>query len=191
MDKHEIIQSCIDVEGFTRYLEIGYQAGVNFNKIRCEHKVGVDPTLKFGALRNGIILVKATSDEFFEKNEDIFDCIFIDGDHSAAQVARDIENASKCLLVKGVIFVHDTYPTSAAMCKVPRIQRVWTGDGYRVIAGLVQEFLDKVVTFDIQYGLTKISPGGRIFQDIEIPDLSFSDFSKDVNSYLNLRSLPT
>lgn len=50
---------------------------------------------------------RTTSDEFFETNEESFDFIYIDGDHTRAQVAKDAENADRCLKVGGVLAFDD------------------------------------------------------------------------------------
>src|SRR5690606_11871232 len=64
-----------------RYLEIGVQVpALNFDKINCPYKIGVDPDPNASALHC------VTSDEFFSYNKDQFDLIFIDGLHTAEQV---------------------------------------------------------------------------------------------------------
>lgn len=50
-----------------------------------------------------------TSDDFFAQNEELFDAILIDGDHSYDQVKKDSENAEKHLAPGGILIWHDVY----------------------------------------------------------------------------------
>ena len=52
---------------------------------------------------------KETSDEFFIKNEQLFDVIYIDGWHEAPQVYKDINNSWDCLNVNGIIICDDYF----------------------------------------------------------------------------------
>ena len=51
-----------------------------------------------------------TSPEFFNKNKDFFDIIFIDGLHLEYQVDKDIEGSLKFLSKDGFIILHDCNP---------------------------------------------------------------------------------
>lgn len=84
------------------YLEIGTRNGENFNRINCKDKIGVDPNTEADK--------KMTSDQFFKKNKKKFDVIFIDGDHHAEQVQRDINNSLKVLRKEGFVVLHDCNP---------------------------------------------------------------------------------
>jgi predicted O-methyltransferase YrrM len=55
-------------------------------------------------------IIKKTSDSFFQSNKDYFDLFFIDGDHTALQVFKDIENSLKWLNDNGCIVLHDICP---------------------------------------------------------------------------------
>ncbi len=61
-------------------MEIGCFNNDLFNHINCPKKVGIDP-YSGGTLRK-------TSDDFFSKNEETFDCIFIDGLHIYQQAKK-------------------------------------------------------------------------------------------------------
>jgi predicted O-methyltransferase YrrM len=50
---------------------------------------------------------KGTSDEFFAENEETFDFIYIDGDHTSQQVLKDAENALKILRPNGILAFDD------------------------------------------------------------------------------------
>ena len=54
-----------------------------------------------------LIKVKTDSDSFFKKNSMIFDLIYLDGDHDAFQVAKDLDNAWNCLSDGGVLILDD------------------------------------------------------------------------------------
>jgi len=61
-------------------------------------KVGTEPR---------VTKLKMTSNEFFLTNEEMFDFIYVDGDHTATQVAIDGLNAFAWLKVGGVIAFDD------------------------------------------------------------------------------------
>lgn len=48
-----------------------------------------------------------TSDEFFSRNEDTFDFIYIDGDHTAFGVMKDLINSFNCLNDGGILGCDD------------------------------------------------------------------------------------
>jgi SAM-dependent methyltransferase len=161
-----------------RYLEIGVQVPeLNFDKIICRYKTGVDPDP--GAKADFVM----TSDEFFytcnslldtiedkglvEKmkkhfvsNENTstqrisfgakFDLIFIDGLHTAEQVKKDFENALKILSPDGFIVLHDCNPEKEEHTIVPRPKERghWNGDVYKFASNL----LCKKITVDIDNG---------------------------------------
>jgi predicted O-methyltransferase YrrM len=57
--------------------------------------------------KESLLKVKTTSDEFFESNSELYDFIYIDGDHTASSVLKDGINAVKFLSPKGVIAFDD------------------------------------------------------------------------------------
>ena len=64
---------------------------------------------------------KGTSDEFFKTNTEMFDFIYIDGDHTSYGVLKDAINAYECLNINGVV-AFDDYRWSANLgpLKEPR-----------------------------------------------------------------------
>ncbi len=121
----DIIQKIINLKNFKSYLEIGCDNDENFSKIQINKKVGVDP-LKGGTLRE-------TSDEFFNKNKDDFDIIFLDGLHTYEQTIKDIDNSLRYLNDNGVILVHDCLPKKIWNQIVPRMYGHWNGDVWKAI----------------------------------------------------------
>lgn len=114
---------------FNSFLELGsypgnsvaqhiqYMSKVVAVDIRMNHKL--PPNVNF---------YHGTTDSFFEQNNDKFDAIFIDADHSEAQVLIDFENSIKVLNPGGILFFHDTDPiterfTDPGLCN----------DSYRVM----------------------------------------------------------
>lgn len=111
--RYDLINRLIADRGYTKYLEIGCRDNRCFDAVRCQTKVGVDPS-KGGTLR-------LTSDEFFERLDSCaqlgmsvteFDVVFIDGDHRCEQVLRDVENSLRYLTPGGAIVMHDCLPVA-------------------------------------------------------------------------------
>ena len=123
--RYEIIQETIKRKNYKSYLEIGCDQDELFSKIIIEKKVGVDP-VSGGTVRD-------TSDNFFKKNNEKFDIIFIDGLHEYAQVKKDINNSLFFLNDDGVIFLHDCMPMRFICQAVPRAKAVWNGDVWKNI----------------------------------------------------------
>jgi predicted O-methyltransferase YrrM len=98
MKRNDIINSLIAIKKYKSYLEIGIGDGANYNQIICENKNNVDPCFDSLDSQN-ISHVKnvMTSDEFFNKNTEMFDVIFVDGLHEYQQVYRDIKNSLNVL----------------------------------------------------------------------------------------------
>ena len=101
-----IINHLINKYLLSSYLEIGVRDGRNFHKINAKYKTGVDPQ----PTQNINGLYKMTSDEFFKKNINFFDIIFIDGLHLEHQVDKDIEGCLQVLKKNGFIIMHDCNP---------------------------------------------------------------------------------
>jgi len=87
--------------------------------------VGIDP------VSGGT--VRATSDQFFAKNDEKFDCVFIDGLHEYHQVKKDILNSLQFLNDGGIILLHDCLPNNYYEQATPRCQWIWNGDVWKAI----------------------------------------------------------
>jgi hypothetical protein len=178
--KHITINEIIAEQGFVNYLEIGTAANLNFNAINCVEKTGVEPSLEIGLENQGVHnIFPWDSDTFFKENTDKFDIVFIDGDHSALQVERDIINAWNCLHKGGVIILHDVNPPTKEHQVMPRQQLSWTGDVWRAFVGF-KKVHPKIETnyFEEKYGLGVIWKSGHklkeTFADLDMPWLEFS-----------------
>lgn len=65
-------------------------------------------------LRKKIIKYKGTSDNFFKNNIEMFDFIYVDGDHTSYGVLKDAVAAYECLQLGGII-AFDDYQWSAGL----------------------------------------------------------------------------
>lgn len=152
------------------YLEIGVDAGYNFQKIDIPQKTGVDPNKKSKAT------CFLSSDEFFKINKQKFDIIFIDGLHTSDQIEKDIFNSLDILNPKGYIVCHDILPKNKKMQIVPRIQKEWTGDVWKTWVKIrsIRHNLEMFVV-DCDYGCGVIKYGEQNIIDIKY-DLTFENF---------------
>ena len=162
----EIIQNIINKKNYEKYLEIGCDKDDNFSKIQAKIKVGVDPQ------RGGTI--RMTSDEFFKKNNEIFDIIFLDGLHTYEQTIKDILNSLNIISDKGIILIHDCLPKKIWNQIVPRVYGHWNGDVWKAIVH--SRTFDQADTYTIiaDHGL------GIIFkrQNRNLLNLKITNFKK-------------
>ncbi len=181
----EIIQALIDKRGYKSYLEIGVQNTLNnFDKIRCDFKVGVDPD------PNAKATYPLTSNEFFllaHARDLKFDIIFIDGLHHVGQVIKDGENALECLTDLGSIIIHDCNPESELAQQVPRETKVWNGDGWKSILYFRENKDICVVTINCDHGCGFIQRGWQ--EPFKVSEeLTYENLSKNRQRWLNLVS---
>ena len=167
------------------YLEIGCDQNEVFSKVVIENKVGVDP-VSGGNIR-------LTSDEFFKKNTDFFDLIFIDGLHEYSQVKKDIVNSLKVLSPKGIILIHDCMPLSYLDQAIPRGQRKWNGDVWKSIVELRtrNDVFTCVGCFDQGIGMILNRKNDQILElsedyNFQFKDLSYENYYNNFDKYLNL-----
>jgi hypothetical protein len=183
----DVINYLIQRFGYKTYLEIGAQDGVNFSQINIpdDSKVSIDPDPASKATFRG------TSDEFFLQNKKSFDIIFIDGLHEFSQAYKDIVNSLNWLSPYGIIVMHDCLPTSEGMQKVPRVEKVWTGDVWKAFVSFRNEPDIEMFTVNIDYGVGIITNGSianPVFSKIKIDNLEFTweNFSKNKNDWMNV-----
>jgi len=124
-NRQTVIQKIINKKKYKHYLEIGCYKDELFSKINCETKIGVDPVSGGN--------VRETSDNFFKKNNQKFDCIFIDGLHYYDQVKKDVINSLKVLNENGIILLHDCLPNDVYSQAIPRCQYNWHGDVWKAL----------------------------------------------------------
>jgi len=150
----QLLNAIIEKYNLKSYLEIGVNnPAINFDKVKCERKVGVDP-----AVKNNTSIYPGSSDDYFEifrkEKGDIkvFDLIFIDGLHHADQVKRDFENFLQCLSDNGFIVIHDVLPENEAGTIVPRETKQWWGDVYKWAMSLPNYNGIRYITYNIDNG---------------------------------------
>jgi len=180
--RFDIIRFLIGLYEYGSYLEIGVDKNHTWNNIECEIKHGVDP--------NKDCTFKMTSDEFFLKNKNEYDLIFIDGLHEQNQVKRDIENALNILTYGGVIVVHDCNPRNEQEQIAPKLpgQKIWIGDGWKAFVELRQRKDIEMHTVDTNNGIGIIRKG--IQNPIKIKGaLDYKNFVKNKVKWLNLKSV--
>lgn len=174
-----IINTLIEQNGYSKYLEIGLREGVNFNRVVAKHKVSVDP-------KEPLAVQRMTSDEFFSVNQQQFDIIFIDGDHDCQQVLRDMENARRCLATGGTIVMHDCSPPNQQneeLCFCGTVWKAWAE--WR----MSKPDLDMRVV-DADYGCGIIREGRQVLHPrVELLDYEFLENNR--RELLNLVSPET
>ena len=180
MNRTKVINKIISDNGYDSYLEIGVYDGRNFKSVKCRSKYGTDPNLP-NSLKKADGLFNMHSDEFFESTEDKFDLIFIDGDHEAEQVEKDIVNAYKAINKGGMILLHDCNPPTYESQVVPRIQGEYCGTVWRSVVGFIDAYGDKIKTgyFDDPHGLFAIYKTGRyqVKEGFSDMDMTYEEFS--------------
>ena len=87
---------CVDVWEDSNFSEIQLN---NFNNFKNN----------MNEFKNRFSSFQGTSDNFFSKNKEKFDLIYIDGAHEAMQVYKDINNAWDALSVNGIIICDDYF----------------------------------------------------------------------------------
>jgi hypothetical protein len=165
-ERWQVINWYIEAFGYKTYVEIGIDDGENYDKIKCEKKYGVDPRVKCSHMM--------TSDTFWKEWASEIDLIFIDGNHSAEYVERDIGYALQNLSSIGRLLVHDTNPN-----EMHRTAPEWSGDGYKVIAEMVGSGYN-LFTLPIEQGLT-------VFYDLS--NIHWCEFDLNRKNLLNLVDL--
>jgi len=181
-NRSDIINFLIKKNKYKKYLEIGCDYNLNFNRINIDTKVGIDP------VRGGTL--KMTSDDFFKQNKETFDIIFIDGLHYADQVYKDIINSIKILNKNGTIVVHDCNPLSydAQFIPQPRWERHWNGNIWKTWLRFRSEWNDlEMFVVDADEGVGVIKNGKQ--KTIKKWDISYKEFYQNKKQLLNLISV--
>jgi len=163
------------------YLEIGIRnLNDNFDRIRADHKDGVDPN---PACKSNYVM---TSDVFFSRNTTSYDLVFIDGLHSDEQVTRDILSSLKFIKDKGTIVLHDCNPPTERSQKLRLNGTVWKAF---VKFRMEREDLEMfVIDTDCGVGVIKPNSKQKNFQCAE--DIyNYKIFNKYRKEALNLISI--
>lgn len=188
LNRIEIINTLIKKNGYTKYLEVGVntpaQPGYSHASINVQIKHGVDPNVD--------TTYRMTSDDFFAKNSDAYDIVFIDGLHIFEQAHRDIVNALAILSPNGTIVVHDCNPVSEITQRPERASSVWHGDVWKAILKLRIEHTGiSIYTIAADEGCAVITRGVQTLytpKDALEKCYTYSYFVKHKKEILNLIS---
>jgi hypothetical protein len=139
MNRTDVINELIGAHGFKSYLEIGVRnAADNFNRVECEHKVGVDCSHP----ADGVLLMR--SEEFFAQNDEQFDLLFLDGNHTYQASKADFLAAMEAKTESGLVVVHDCLPLSEQEARPERPANrnlSWCGEVWRVWSELADGYI--------------------------------------------------
>jgi hypothetical protein len=184
MKRNHIINTLVEKNSYSSYLEIGVRHGFCLRTINCERKVGVDPRPS----GKGVDLTqhKVDSDEFFSYNKETFDIIFIDGLHYSEQVYKDILNSLEILNEGGSIVCHDMNPTNEAMQKKKPRTPDWSGDCWKAWVRLRKERSDlSMYVVDTDWGCGVIQRGSQETLKTK-RELTYKNLDENRVSWLNL-----
>lgn len=186
MTRTEILNHLIQTRRFTRYLEIGLNKSVNFDNVRCDYKISVDPNPACKAT------FCKTSDQYFkiiEKWDVKYDLIFIDGLHHADQVERDVDNSLLHLAPSGLIVCHDCNPQAEIEQRVPRETKRWNGDCWKAIVKLRQRHDLTIWTVDTDEGCAIIEKVPNHLPLRVTRELTYENLDAHRQIWLNLISV--
>ena len=159
MKRHEFLRELHQVTGNRNYLEIGVNDGRSLRLSRVP-SIAVDPAFKVTSeIRCDVHLVKATSDDFFARDNPLahlrggrhpwrnlrrgrhplghwrrtaLDLSFIDGMHLFEYALRDFMNVERHSHWASVIVLDDMLPRSIDEAARDRHTTAWAGDVYKV-----------------------------------------------------------
>jgi hypothetical protein len=156
----------------TSYLEIGcHQGKQNFNKLKIFHEisVGVAPmaTASGGEGEeeeggeggvDGKRIIQLASDEFFQQNDQLYDLIFIDGNHvsTAEQLWRDLKNSLLVLHDHGTIVIRNLNPRLKDRSDQTKSSVWFNSDGWKVAVAMRVARYYEIVVVDIDHGCAVI-----------------------------------
>jgi hypothetical protein len=189
MKRFHLIQYLIDNFLLKSYLEIGVQFGQTFSQIKCDKKIGIDPSVAKN-LQGQVFPL--TSDDFFKQNLDTFDIIFIDGLHLCEQTVLDIVNSWNVLNPKGFIVMHDCLPTCWEMCQRHTIIPEWTGDVWKAVVWFRREYpMVESCVLPMDYGCGVIRKSDEVLSlttDLKFLDELDFNWLKDHLEELNVQT---
>lgn len=152
MHRHDFLTGLHERLAPRSYLEIGVNDGRGLARSKTR-TIGVDPAFRIVVdLACDLQLVKATSDDFFARDdaiawfpEGVVDLSFIDGMHLFEFAFRDFINTEKLSAPTSVAVFDDMLPRSVEEAARDRFTREWTGDVFKVALVLERYRQDLVV----------------------------------------------
>lgn len=158
MQRHEFLRRMHRVYRPRTYFEIGVNNGRSLALSRVP-SVAVDPAYSVTSeLRSDLHLVRATSDDFFAREEPFehlggrsVDLAFIDGMHLLEYALRDFMNVERHAAWSSVIVLDDQLPRNVDEAARSRHTRDWAGDVYKLIPVLARHRPDlRLVALDTE-----------------------------------------
>ena len=165
----QLLNALIEKYDLKSYVEVGVQSTEqNFDKIRCNYKIGIDPALMTSDKIFGFAgEMGMTSDDAFAamlsaESIPLYDLFFLDGLHTKEQIKKDFENSLRCLSDNGFILIHDVLPENESGTLVPRVQRQWWGDVYKWAMDI--QTYDGIIfkTFNIDNGCMLVCKDSKV-----------------------------
>jgi predicted O-methyltransferase YrrM len=143
MQRHEFLRRLHRQLKPKTYLEIGVNTGASLRLSRAR-SIAIDPEFKIvHPLRCNLVLAKATSDDFFARDNALahfrgkpIDLAFIDGMHLFEFALRDFINVERATDWASVVVFDDMLPRNVQEAARDRVTKAWTGDVYKVIPTL-------------------------------------------------------
>lgn len=234
-NRRTIVQSFCSKYEKCQYLEIGIEDGAVFFGIKAHKKVGVDISLSrarwfiYGMRDIPEKLDKETrernenntyremsSDQFFEGDKErfpgytssrieLYDVIFIDGNHSYEQSRNDALNALKVLAPGGTLILHDTNPRYEKRAlpassyeeakELDPSLTLWNGEVWKTVLYLQTLPGIKVYTIAKEMGFSVVTKEGKPktnsvwFKKAAhgIDSLTYDDLSRNRKEWLNIK----
>jgi hypothetical protein len=166
-----IIKDLIKKHNLKTMLEIGTQTAATAKELASTsiHKTGVD--IINSNNENYDVFYHGKSDNFFERNKEVFDITFIDGDHSHEQSLKDFNNALQ--VTTRFIVMHDCRPDNLEYTKP-----IWCGEVYKTAYMIIKSgFNYKLHSED--HGVLVIDMQNYTNQKVDTNNVT------DYNSYIN------
>jgi hypothetical protein len=184
-----------------RYLEIGVRNPAdNFDRIRADYKVSVDPGLE---VKLNQATFPLTSDDFFAGLRagkldlacDRFDVVMIDGLHLAEQVYRDCLHAMEILASDGFLVIHDCNPPTVFHARENYSEEgpaghCWNGTTWKAFQKIRAETDRKALVVDTDWGVGVVMNGVEAADEkLELsinPFYEYLTFAANRQAILNL-----
>ena len=193
MNRSKIINFSISLYGYESYLEIGVRKLiVNFNKVVCKLKHGIDPNPRAKAT------YVMTSNSFFKGLDKAikYDLIFIDGMHTEESAYEDVLNSLDHLSDNGTIVMHDCNPVDEhrqrSYEKYRRSGGHWNGTVWRAFVKLRVRRPDLAMyTVNTDEGVGIIRIGTQAVLSCDLNSLDYNMFAKNRVNMLKLVKVDT
>ena len=154
-----IIKSFIEALRPKTYLEVGCRSGSTIRTIlKAANSVGskiyaIDIDDVKSKLPKSVKFIQGKSADIGVKWDKSLDMVFIDADHNATSVMQDFRLFSRWVKHNGIIFLHDTFPSSEKITSPTEC-----GDAWKVAWRLRKDFgsMFEIMTVPVTNGLSII-----------------------------------